>query len=256
VASERRPARLDLSQPRAYGELLSTTFELFGRHASVLLTLALVVVTPVTLLIDGVWGRALADGLDAKPPLEAETAGAAVRVFLVLPLVTAADVLAVQGLGRGIAPAGVGDALRAGARVLPRVLGAVVLYVAAVLAGCVLFILPGVWLAIRCYFAAQVAAVDGVGPVAAMRRSSDLVQGAWWRTFGCVVATAVLLGFGGSAAIGVLGATGSGALYVAGLIVVEAVALTLGAIFAALLFFDLHARRGRPVDDLPDKMGA
>ena len=248
MASERPPARLDLSRPRAYGELLSTTFELFGRHAGVLLTLALVVVTPATLLVDGVWGRALADGIDAKPPVAAEAVGFGLRVFVILPLITAATVLVLQALGRGAAPPETGEALRGGARAFPRVFGAVSLYAIAVLAGFALLVLPGIWLAIRGYFAPQAAVVDGAPPVVAFRQSGDVVRGAWWRTFGCLFATGILFALGASSAIGVIGALGAGWLYVAGLIVIEAIAATLGAIFATLLFFDLRARRERRVD--------
>jgi hypothetical protein len=237
-----RPVRLDLSRPRAYGELLQTTFEVFSRHGGVFLTLALVLVTPVTLLVDGVWGRALADGPKAEPPLEAQTVSAGLRVFVILPLVTAANVLIVQGLASGDVPS-VGDALRAGARVFPRVVGAVVVYVAAVLAGFILLIIPGVWMAIRGYFAAQAAVVDAAGPAGALRRSSELVAGNWWRTLGYLVATGLIFGLAGSILIAIVGATGSAALYVAALIVVEAAAVSLTAIFATLLFFDLRARR-------------
>jgi hypothetical protein len=109
---------------------------------------------------------------------------------------------------------------------------------------------PGIWLAIRCYFAAQAAVVDEVGPAAALRRSSELVRGSWWRTLGCLLATGLLFGLAGSVAIGVIGELGSSALYVAGLIVVEAIALALTAIFATLLFFDLRVRRERSLDTL------
>jgi hypothetical protein len=250
VASE-RPARLDLSRPRTFGELLQATFQVFGAHADVLLTLALVLVAPATLLVDGVWGRALADGPDATPPLAAQGVSAALSVFVILPLVAASVALVVQGLARGAAPGDLRDVLGAGARAFPRVLGAVVLYVAGVLAGVVLFVVPGIWLAVRCYLAAQAAALEGLGPAAAMRRSSDLVHGMWWRTCGCLAATGLLLGLPGSIAIGALGATGSGAVYVAGAAIVEAVVVTLTAIFATLLLYDLRARRPRPADGTP-----
>jgi hypothetical protein len=241
VASD-RPARLDLSRPRAYGELLQTSLQVFGRHANVLLTLALLLVAPVTLVVDGIWGGALADAADADPSLAAQAVSAALSVFLILPLVTAANALVVRDLGAGTAPRDVGAVLRAGARQFPRVLGAVLLYAVACLAGFVLFIVPGVWLAIRCYFAAQAAALDGLGPAAAMRRSSELVQGQWWRTCGCLVATGLLLGLIGSIATNAFAASGNGALFVAGAAIVESVVVSITATFAALLFFDLRAR--------------
>jgi hypothetical protein len=248
VASERR-APLDLSRPRTYGELLQATLQVFGRHADVLLTLALVLVAPATILVDGIWGRALADGPDAKPPLAAQGVSAALSVFVILPLVAASVALVVQRLGGGAAPGDLRETLHAGARAFPRVLGAVVAYVAGVMAGFVLLIVPGIWLAVRCYFAAQTAAIEGLGPGAAMRRSSDLVRGMWWRTLGCLAVTGFLFGLVGSVAIGAFGATGSGAVYVAGATIVESVVVTLTAIFATLMLYDLHARHGRAVDD-------
>jgi hypothetical protein len=250
VASE-RPPRPGLLRPRTYGELLRETLEIFGRHADVLLTLALVLVAPATLLVDGVWGRALADGPKAKPSLAAQGVSAGLSVFVILPLVTASVALVVQALGRGTAPGDLAGALREGARAFPRVLGAVIVYVAGVLAGLVLLIVPGIWLAVRCYFAAQAAALEGLGPAAAMRRSSDLVHGMWWRTCGCLLATAFLFGLTGSIAISAAGATGSGAIYVAGATIAESVVVTLTAIFATLLYYDLRARHERPVDEMP-----
>lgn len=243
--ADARPVRLDLSRPRAYGELFQTTLQVFGRHADVLLTLALVLVAPVTLLVDGVWGGALANGVDAKPSVASQAVSAVASIFLVLPLVTASNALVVRDLGDGTAPPDVGRALGAGARAFPRVLGAVVLYAIAVFAGCVLFVVPGIWLGIRCYFAVQAATLDGDRPSAAMRRSADLVQGHWWRTFGYLLGTVLLLGVGGSFATTAFAASGSGALFVAGTAVVESIVISLAAIFATLLYYDLRARSGR-----------
>ena len=140
-----RPPRLDLTRPRAYGELLSTSLQIFAAHVDVLLTLAIVLVAPVTLFVDGVWGGLLADGLDAKPSLASQITSALLSACIVLPLVTGASALLVQGLGRGDAPRDAGGALRAATRVFPRVLGAQLLYAVAVLAGLVLLIVPGIY---------------------------------------------------------------------------------------------------------------
>jgi hypothetical protein len=254
VADE-RPARVDLTLPRTWGELLAATIDIFRRHADVLLTLAVILVTPATLLVDGVWGGALADGVDAKPSIESQAVSAGLSLFVILPLVTASATLVVRGLGQGEAPTTAGAALRAGLRAFPRVLAAVLTYVVVVFAGFLLFVVPGIWLGVRCYFAAQAAALEDLGPAAALRRSADVVKGQWWRTAGCLIATGLLFGIGGSIVIGALGATGSGALYVAGITIVEAIAVALTAIFATLLFFDLRARKeGRPLGERPERM--
>jgi hypothetical protein len=249
-----RPFRLDLSRPRAYGELFRTTLQLFGRHADVLLTLALILVAPVTLIVDGIWGGALANGANANPSLASQIVSAAVSVFVVLPLVTACDALVVRDLGAGTAPADLGPTLRAGLRAFPRVLGAVLAYAVGCAAGFVLFVIPGVWLAIRCYFAIQAATLEGDPPGAAMRRSADLVLGQWLRVFGYLVATALLLGVTGSFATTAFAASGNGALFVAGTAVIESIVISLTAIFATLLYYDLQARRDRAAPAPADTM--
>jgi hypothetical protein len=129
--------------------------------------------------------------------------------------------------------------------VFPRVLGAQLLYAVAVLVGFILFIVPGIYVAVRCYFATQAAALDGLAPAAAMRRSGEVVQGSWWRTLGCLLMTGLLLGVTAEIAATILGGTGSGALYVAGRIVFQAIAVAVTAVFATLLFYDLRARHER-----------
>jgi hypothetical protein len=250
-----RPVRLDLSRPRAYGELLSTAAQTLARHTDVLLTVAIIVVAPPTLIVDGIWGGALADGIRANPSIPSQVVSAVLSVFVVLPFLVAVIAPAVEGLGRGEAPPPLGEALRRAMRRYPRVVGALAIYLATVLLGLIL-VIPGVWLGVRCVFAPQAAALDDAGPRDAMRRSSDLVQGAWWRTLACLLATELLLLLTGSVVIGSLGATGSGAVYVAGVIVVQAIATAVTVIFATLLYYDLLARRERAATVRADRMAS
>ena len=103
-APSARTVRLDLDRPRAFGELLRTALQIFGRHADILLTLALVLVAPVTLVVDGIWGHALADGADANPSVTSQGVSAAISVFVILPVVVAANALFVRDLGEGTPP--------------------------------------------------------------------------------------------------------------------------------------------------------
>jgi hypothetical protein len=61
---------------------------------------------------------------------------------------------------------------------------AFILLVFAVTAGLVLFIIPGIWLAVSMSMVAPVVAVEKRGPLGAIRRSFTLVKGNWWETFG------------------------------------------------------------------------
>jgi hypothetical protein len=240
-----RTPPLDLGRRRTLGELIVDAVRLFMLHLSVFLSVTLLVVTPVVLLVDGIWGRALADGIDADAPLAADIASALLSAFVIPPLVTALHVVIVLGLARGVEPSVSGALRTASERFLPAV-GTVFLAALGVALGLLLLVLPGIWLGVRWYLGAQAAVVDRLSPVAALRRSAELVRDRWWRTFGFLVvaglAFGVLVGVPG-AILGALASELSGALYVATVVVVQAVTLSLTALFGTLLFFDLRARR-------------
>jgi hypothetical protein len=242
--------RLDLDQPRTLGELVAVTFDLFGRHLAVFLSLTLVVVAPIVLVVDGVWGRYLAEGGDVDPPTAAAAASLALGVLVIPPLVTALHVVVVQALARGEEPT-VGGALRsASTRLLPAV-AAVVVYSLAVAAGLLALVVPGVWLAVRWYFCAQAAVVDGLGPADALRRSAQVVEGRWWRTFGVLLAFGVVVGAVGAVGGALAHEIQNGALFTTAWILVQTITLSLTAIFGTLLFFDSRARTALPWQGAP-----
>lgn len=125
-----------------------------------------------------------------------------------------------------------------------------------------------IWLGVRLYFGAQAAVVERRRGPDALRRSSELVKGQWWRTFGVLFVTgfcaavmglAVGLGIGGPLAL----LTDLGVLLATATILGEAIAVSFTALVATLLFFDLRVRslaqapkaatvsftRPRPFDD-------
>ncbi|HEX6620327.1 MAG TPA: hypothetical protein VF024_11740 [Solirubrobacteraceae bacterium] len=233
--------RLELAQPRTLGELIGLTFELFGRHLATFLSLTLIVVAPVVILVDGVWGGYLADGGRADPSAGASATSLALGTVVIPPLVTALHVVVVQALARGEEPT-VGAALRLAAPRLPAALGAVVLYSIGVALGLVALIVPGVWLSVRWYFAAQAAVVDGLGPVDALRRSAEVVETRWWRTFGVLLAFGLLVGIFGAVIGAVVRSVDDGVIYTSAQVLLQAGLLSLTAIFGTLLFFDSRLR--------------
>jgi hypothetical protein len=248
--SERIP-RLDLDRRRSLGELLATTFELGQRHFAVFLSVSLLVVTPIVLLVDGIWGRSLADGIDAEAPQAATVTANALNVFIVPAVITALHVALVQGLARGEEPT-VGRALSLLRARLAPALGAVALYSLGVLVGLLALVLPGVYVAIRWFFAPQAAVVDGASPVAALRRSGELVQGNWWLTFGRLLLAGLVFALV-TVVVGLLAAAagGNGVIYTAILVIAQAIGLSLSALFGTLLFFTLRAEKAMPWQGLP-----
>ncbi len=241
MAQDHQP--LDLSRPRPVGELLSTALSLFVRHAGLFLSLTLLVVAPVVVFVDGVWGGALVDGPDYSPSRAAGAVSILLSAFAVPSLVTALHAVIVRDLGSRRDVPTAGRALREAAPRVPAALGAVLMSSIAIAIGFVLLIVPGVFLLVRWYFAAQAAVIDGTSPSASLNRSTGLVQGRWWETFGALLLGVVIFGGAATIAIEVAGLVEEPVAFVALMAVIQAVGLSLSALFGTLLFFTLRARR-------------
>jgi hypothetical protein len=233
--------RLDLDRERTTGELLGTTFSLFGSHLALFTSITMLVVAPVVLLVDGVWGRRLAEGSNAHPSGGSQLVGFLLLWFVVPPLVTALHVKVVQRLAEGDVPS-VGRALREAAPAFPRAAGAVALYSAGVFLGLLLLVVPGIWLATRWYFGAQVAVVDGSPAQRALDGSAELVRRSWWRVLRMLVISALVFGVLLLPLTAIAWFAQDGLLYTVTTVIDQSAVRSLGALFATLLFFDLRWR--------------
>jgi hypothetical protein len=237
---------LDLARPRELGELISVALRLYSRNFSLFFTPAVVVVAPYVLIVDGIWGRQLADGADAHGPRGAASLSIALSLLVAQPLITAINVRIVQAMGEGRVPA-LGEAVRAALRVFLPVVVVVALFSLGVGLGFLLLIVPGVYLLVRWYFGPQAVVADGLRGAAALERSAEIVQGQWWSTAGRLIAISLVGLVVGLIVGGILGAigeaVGSPALYVAGQILSQAAATSFAALAGTLLFFDRRARR-------------
>jgi hypothetical protein len=235
---------LELGRPRELGELVTLSVALFVRHFSLFFTLALIVVAPYVLVVDGVWGRQLADGADANVPAATATA-LALSALVAGPLITAMMARTVVALDQGRVPS-LGEALRAGLGVFLPAAAVVAMYTLGVIGWAALLLLPGVYFAVRWYFAAQAVVIDGRRGVAALRRSGELVSGQWWSTLGRLITLAAIGLVAGLVVGGILQAIGNGvgspALYVVGNVLGQAAGASFGALASTLLFFDRRAR--------------
>lgn len=240
------PARLVLERPRDLGTLLQDSIRLYRAHAGVFAVLAAAVVVPVELIVSGVGLGALWS--DYRPdPTPAETAVPAVVSQLVTtPLVTAMCIHTVRSAAAGRRP-DARAALHAGFDVFPVLLLAVLLASAGIFVGFLALVLPGLYLLVVWYFVAQGVVVEGARGAAALRVSSGLVRGSFWRVLGIVlvlnllalVPAAILsLPFAALAS-----AVDAEAFALAGGIAGQVLVLPIVAIGATLLFFDLRARR-------------
>jgi hypothetical protein len=121
-------------------------------------------------------------------------------IFAGIAITGLATLLAQGACFRAIADAYLGEKARAGSSLRfagRRLLALIVLtiaFVIAVIAGLILCIIPGIWLAVSFYVAVPVLLVEGVGPFSALGRSRGLVKGRWWGTLGVAVVGALLVG--------------------------------------------------------------
>ena len=222
---------------------MGTTLETFRAHFSLFLSVTLLIVAPVTLLLEGVWQRELLNGSHRH---EASGTPATVSMLIyavVVPaFVTGLHTVIVAQLGRGSAP-GFAGALREAAPRLPAALGTVLLYTVGIAIGYLLFIVPGIWLTVRWCLAVQSTIVSRTGPVSSLAASTELVSGRWWRTFGALLAAAIAFGLPAVLLEELARSAENGVLYVTLEIVIEALFVSITSVYGALLFFSWRAQR-------------
>lgn len=232
---------LDLDAPRGVGELLRTTLALFVRHSGLFLSLTLLVVAPVTILVNGVWQHGLTTGRGLQTLSVAATLAAMIATFSMPVLVTALHAAVVRTMGEGRVP-GAGEALRSAGPRFPAAVGAVLWYSIMSLVGCFLLVVPGVWTLVAGYFAAQIAVLERESPFDAVLRSIRFVRGRWWSTAGTLLAGLLVWTVAFVPIDLAIGTLSPGVAYIVLLAVSSALKLSLSALFGTLLYFSLRAR--------------
>jgi hypothetical protein len=236
-----------LEQPRDVRALLRDSFTVYLRHFGTFLALGALVVVPSQVIVGGIGLEQLSADYDDTSPTWAETSiAAAVAYLVVAPLITAICVHALRSVAGGGSP-GAREAIVKGFESFAPIFFAVLLAAAGIAIGLFLLIVPGVYLFVRWYFVPQAVVLEGARNAAALRASSRLVAGAWWRTFGLVVLVNVLVAL----VIVVLGApftlladTTDRALWaLSGQIVATSVTQPFIALFSTFLYYDLRERK-------------
>jgi hypothetical protein len=236
---------LDLDRSRGVGVLLRDAFATWLRHLPVFLVMALLVVVPITGLVDGLWTKSLdADGGNDDFSFAPAAASLLLQALVVPALVTAMHVAAVVDLGAGRRPA-IARSLRVAVRTFPTVVATLLLWVLGFFVGSLFLVVPGVYVYVVFFFGPQAAVVDRVDSGVALSRSAAAVRGHWWRTFVIVVALFPLTYAIARlcwALAGVIAPDTDAASIATGL-AVQALVLSFTALVTTLLFFDLRARK-------------
>jgi uncharacterized membrane protein len=188
---------------------------------------------------------------------DAETVAGGVRSFVaailgvILEFVGQAVILygAFQAMrGR---PVMIGDAVRRGFARFWSIVGVSILVSLGIFVGLILFIIPGVILALRWAVALPACVVENLGPLASMRRSADLTKGHRWQILGITVLIIVvfIIAFiiiGVLVGLGVVAAPeGLGRLVLAGIVtvIVTGIITAYFNVVAAMIYHDLRVAK-------------
>jgi len=220
-------------------EILSSALWLYRNWPGLFVALSAIVVVPYELVVLAV--------AHVSPLGEAHVATTAliltvVETALIAPFVSALQANAVVTIGNAQAPT-LGDVIGRSLRVLPNVAAALIIAGLGMAVGWILFIIPGVILALRWAVVAQVAAIEETDWPTALRRAGQLARRSYLRILVLLLVIALVdlaLTNIGAAVAG----TGNRAVPVVIGIVVVVVARTFGALVTAMLYFDLRAREG------------
>lgn len=244
--------RLTLAQPRDITSLFRDSLRIYVRHAGLFILLSAVVVVPVHLVVEGIGLERLTGSYDPTPPIAETVVPTVVAFLVVMPIVTAICIHALRSIANGERPRA-SQALVSGFEAFTPLFVAVLIAAIGIAAGFVLLVIPGIYLAVRLFFVPQTVVIEGARGLDALRASSDIVSGFWWRTFGLVVminlaaalpALVITAPFNGIA-----DNTGDAVWALAGAICAESITAPFVALFSTFLYYDLRARRApRPTE--------
>jgi hypothetical protein len=240
-------APLDLRRPRDVGGLIAEGFSLYFREFRTFIAIAAAVVVPVQLIIAGIGLSELTADYDPTPNAGQQLIPVASSFLLIAPLTTAMCIYAMLDIADGRKPKA-STAIQRGLDVFAPLLLVMIIYALGVTLGLAAFILPGVYLLVRWSFVIQATVVDKKRGFDALKRSSELVQGSWWRVFAITIAANLLVG-GLSAVIGVpflaaAESSGNAVYQLIGTIIGGVLFAAPAALITSLLYFDQRVRKG------------
>jgi hypothetical protein len=243
--SEASPG-LALRRPRDVGELLRDALLVYRRRFGTFVLLAAAIVIPVELIVSGIGLEQLSAPHDDNVSLTESLIPAVLSLVVTTPLITATCIYALDEAAAGRRPA-VGETLTRGLEAFTPVFLAVLIAAVGIALGLALFVVPGIYLAIRWFFVPQAVVIDGRSGIEPLRRSSEVVRGFWWRTFAIVALANIAAVLPGLVVIGPLEALAESAdrevVSLVGRAIVEILTAPFLALVATLLWFDLDARR-------------
>jgi hypothetical protein len=246
VTSPQSPrAPVDLRRPRDVGALIGDAFAIYFREFRTFFVIALAVVMPVNVIVEGVGLGHLTADYDPSPGPAENLIPIISSFLLVAPLVNAMCIYALLDLADGERPSAWASIQR-GLDVFAPLLVVMLLYAGAVILGAFALIIGAIVAFVFFGFCIQTAVVESKRGTDALRRSWQLVRPGWVRVAGVTILANLLVGLLSA----VVGAPFLGAADSSGSAVYQLVGTTLGGVLFAppaaliitLLYFDQRVR--------------
>jgi hypothetical protein len=233
---------IELERRREIDEIIRDAFTVWWASPGRFVLIAIAVIVPIEVAIFGLGLGQLTGPYDDKPTTQVLALEAGVSWLLTTPLLTA---ILVQAL---VAPeSSTREAIVRGLELFVPAVAVTAMTAALVIAGLFVFILPGIFVAVRLAFVVEALVIDGVRGGEALRRSWQVTDRSFWRVLGISLGFYLVAG-GVSALIqlpfaGIARNADAQGAALAGTVVGNVITLPVVVIAMTLLFFDLRARQ-------------
>lgn len=234
--------------------LFTDAFSVYSRHFPTFIGLAAAVVIPVQVVVSGIGAERLWGPWDETPdPIALVVFPALANVLVVGPLLAAMTIHALADLGAGRQPSAA-RSIGAGLELFPAVFLALLL-VDVVVALAAVTVVLAIYLLVRWWLVLPAVVLEERRGPDALSRSSELVRGSWWptfgvwliATFGAIVITAVVV----AQFADLIDATNSDAIAFLAELLGQTFTAPAFALVTAFYYFHLRARAegvGAPPD--------
>lgn len=243
------------NQPMSLGELLNEGARVYLDNAGLFIGIALVLQIPEAILAMIISGLS-SSGHGVAALILSVVHWVVGLIFSAAITGALARAISARYLGRPMTLSGAYDL---GEGTLTRLVLGSLAYGVLVGIGFILFIIPGIYLAVRFAFVPQVIVLEGASIGQAFDRSTELVRGSWWRVFGILLTVILIAGLAEGLISGII----SGALLGGNAVVNSGISALVGVFFlpftaacTVLLYYDLRIRKeGFQIDHLAPRLG-
>jgi membrane-anchored glycerophosphoryl diester phosphodiesterase (GDPDase) len=232
-----RPA-IDLTRPRGVFEIVSAAVRLYAGYPGMFISLAALILLPYMLIVVAI-GHAKAL-LGESSSLDTLVLLQLIYWVLLLPLISALQMQAIVATTESARPR-LWRVIRGALPAVPVVVAAQIMAGIGIVVGLMVFVIPGIYMAVRLAVVAPTAAFERQDWMSTLRTAWRMTRGNAWRVLGLLLVVGIVIEVLGDVLISLSSGATLG-VQVAIAIVITVLLQTLQTLATALLYFDLRSR--------------